>query len=90
MVATFYPLHVPSIPWHTFGLDCLTHLPESNGSNSVLIVVDHVTRMASFLPCTKTVIAEENATLVLQGVYRLHGPPRVMISDRGPKFLSGF
>jgi hypothetical protein len=85
MAATLYPL-----PWHTVGLDCWTHLPESNGFNIVLIVVDHLTRMARFLPCTKTATAGETATLSLQGVYRLHGLPRVLISDRDPKFASGF
>jgi hypothetical protein len=75
MAATFYPLHVPPVPGHTVGLDYLKHFHESNGFNSVLIVVDHLTRMAHFLPCTKTVTAEETATLFLQGVYRLHGLP---------------
>jgi transposase InsO family protein len=50
----------------------------------------HLTRMAHFLPCTKTVTAEETATLFLQGIYRLHGLPRVLVSDRDPKFASGF
>jgi hypothetical protein len=31
MVATLYPLLVPPRPWHTVGLDYLTHLSESNG-----------------------------------------------------------
>jgi hypothetical protein len=63
MAATLYPLHVPPIPWHTIGLDYLTHLPESNGFNIVLIVVDHLIRIVHFLPCTEIVIAEETATL---------------------------
>jgi hypothetical protein len=82
MAATLYPLPGPPKPWHTVGLDYLTHLHESNGFNNVLIVVDHLARMAHFLPCTLTVTAEETATLFLQGVYRLHGLPRVMVSDR--------
>jgi hypothetical protein len=89
MAATLYPLPVPSKPWHTIGLDYVTHMLESNGFNSVLIVVDYLTRMTHFLPCTKTVTAEEIATLFLQGVCRLHGLPRVLISDRDPKFVSG-
>jgi hypothetical protein len=90
MAATLYPLHVPPRPWHTVGLDYSTHLLESNGFNSVMIVVDHLIRMAHFLPCTETAIAEETATLFLHGVYRLHGLPRVLVSDRDPKFVNGF
>jgi hypothetical protein len=90
MAATFYPLPVPLRPWQKIGLDYLTHLPKSNGFNSVLIVVDHLTRMAHFLPYTETVTAEETATLFLQGVYRIHGLPRVLVSDRDPIFVSDF
>jgi hypothetical protein len=50
MVATLYPLPFPPIPWHIVGLDYLTHLLVSNGFDSALIVVDHMTRMAHFMP----------------------------------------
>jgi hypothetical protein len=64
MAETLYPLLVPPRPRHTIGFDYLTHMHESNEFNSVMIVVDHLTRMAHFMPCTKTVTAEENATLL--------------------------
>jgi hypothetical protein len=68
MAASFYPLHVPLIQWHTIGLDFLTHLHVSNGFDSVLIVVDHLTRMTHFLPCTKSVTPKETPNLFSQGV----------------------
>jgi hypothetical protein len=69
MAATLYPLHVPPRPWNTIGLEYLTHLPRSNGFDSVLIVVDHMTRMAHFRPCIESVTTEKTATLLLLGVY---------------------
>jgi hypothetical protein len=51
----------------------------SNDFDNMLIVVDNVTRMAHFLPCMKSVTFEETVSLLLQGVYQLHGPPRVMV-----------
>jgi hypothetical protein len=90
MAATLHPTHVPPKPWHAVGLDYLTHLPKSNSFNNVVIVVDLLTRMAHFLPCTETVTVEETAILFLQGVYRLHGLPCVLVSDRDPKVVSGF
>jgi hypothetical protein len=45
------------------GLDYLTHLHMSKGFDSVLIVVDHLTRMAHFMPCRDSVSAEKTATL---------------------------
>jgi hypothetical protein len=91
MAATLYPLpNLPRRPRHTVGLDYLTHLPMSNGFDSMMIVVDHLTGMAHFLPCTESITAEDIATLLLHGVYRLHGLPRVLVSERDPKFGSGF
>jgi hypothetical protein len=63
MAATLYPLHVPPKPWHIVGLHCLTHLHESNSFNNVLIVIDHLFRMAHFLPYLEIVTAEETPTL---------------------------
>jgi hypothetical protein len=63
MAATLYPLHVPPTPWHTVGLDYLAHLHVSNSFESVLIVIDHLTRVAHFLPCTKSVTTQETANL---------------------------
>jgi hypothetical protein len=63
MAATLYPLLLPPTPWHIFGFDYLRHLPVSNGFDRVLIVIDHPTRITYFLPCTKSVIANETASL---------------------------
>jgi hypothetical protein len=52
MAATLYPLLVPPRPWHQVGLNYSTHLSLRNGFDNVLIVADHLTRMAYFLLCT--------------------------------------
>jgi hypothetical protein len=50
MAATLHPLHVPPKPWHISGIDYLTHLHMSDGFESVLILVDQLTRMGHFMP----------------------------------------
>jgi hypothetical protein len=49
--------------WHIVGLDYLTHLHVSHGFDNVMIAVDHLSRMAHFLPCTKSVTTKEIANL---------------------------
>jgi hypothetical protein len=71
------------------GFDYLTHSPVSKGFGNLLIVVDHVTRMAHLQPCTMRVTREETANFNLLGVYRLHGLPRVLVNDRDPKIVNG-
>jgi hypothetical protein len=55
MVAALDLLHVPPRPWHIVGLDVLTHLYARTDFDSVLMVVDHLTRMAHFFPYTKEI-----------------------------------
>jgi hypothetical protein len=88
-VATLYPLFVSPTPWHILGFDYLTHLHVSNGFDNVLIVVDHLTRMAHFLPCTNSAATKETPILFLHGVYRIPGLPLVLFSDRDPRFAYG-
>jgi hypothetical protein len=84
ITATLYPLHVLPRPWHTISLECLIQFPVINSFDSVLIVVDILSQMVKFLPCTWTDISEETASLILHGVYILNGP-RMMVIDRDPK-----
>jgi hypothetical protein len=72
------------------GLDYLIHLSVNNSLDNVSIVVDHLSQMAHFLPCIKSVTTQESASLFSHGVYMLHGLPRVLVRDRGRRFVSGF
>ena len=57
---------------------------------TILVVVDRLTKMALFIPTTKSMAAPEVASLFLQHVVRPHGLPDMMVSDRDPVFTSHF
>ena len=84
------PLSVPSRPWATVAVDFIVKLPKSNGFDSILVVVDHFSKMSHFIPCKETITAKETAVLFLVNVFRIHGFPERIISDRGPQFKSKF
>ena len=90
--APVHPLPVPKYPWEVVGVDFVTCLPRSGKSSytAVMIIVDHLTRMAHFAPCHDEVTAEEAADMFVHHCYRLHGVPRVLVSDRDPRFISTF
>ena len=46
--------------------------------------------MAHFVPCHKEITSEELAELFLCNCYKLHGVPKVIVSDRDPKFVGNF
>ncbi|KAL2096038.1 hypothetical protein ACEWY4_008186 [Coilia grayii] len=84
------PLPVPSRPWSHISLDFVTGLPVSEGNTVILTVVDRFSKMAHFIPLPKLPSAKETAQAVQLHVFRLHGIPADVVSDRGPQFTSAF
>ena len=72
-------------------MDFLLGLPKiARKHDYVLVVVDHFSKMAHFLSCSKTSDASRVATIYSDEVVRLHGLPKIIISDRDVKFTSYF
>ena len=80
------PLHVPSRPFSSVGLDFITDLPDSNGSNCILVFVDRLTKAGHFVPCHGPPDAESTAHMFLSTIVRLYGVPDQTIFERGPQF----
>jgi len=68
----------------------VVELPESSGHDAVMTVVDAVSKRVHFIPMHTTVTAEEAARLFLHYVWKLHGLPKRIVSDRGPQFVALF
>ena len=84
------PLPILEKPWSSISMDFIVDLPESKTFDSIFVVVDRLTKMAYFVPCNKSVTGEEAARLFLENVYKYHGLPDDIISDRGTQFTSKF
>ncbi|KAI2655590.1 Transposon Tf2-6 polyprotein [Labeo rohita] len=82
------PLPIPSRPWSHIALDFITGLPTSQGNNTILTIVDRFSKAAHFVALPKLPTARETADLLVQHVFRLHGIPLDIVSDRGPQFTS--
>jgi len=88
------PLPVPDGPWQWVTLDFITDLPPSRlGAetyDTILVVMDKFTKMAHYIPTRKDIDAKTLGNIFLREVIRLHGVPRVIVSDRGPILTSKF
>uniref|UniRef100_A0A0W0FG09 Reverse transcriptase-rnase h-integrase n=1 Tax=Moniliophthora roreri TaxID=221103 RepID=A0A0W0FG09_MONRR len=85
------PLQVTpnSFPFQVCTMDLITDLPECDGLDSILVVVDHSsTKGVIFTPCTKTTDATKIAEMLIQHLYKRFGLPDRIISDRDPRFAA--
>ena len=65
-------------------MDFITKLPTSKGHDSILVVCDRFSKMSYFVAMTEKTMAEGLARLFRDNVWKLHGLPESVISDRGP------
>ncbi|QRV77028.1 Retrotransposable element Tf2 protein [Ceratobasidium sp. AG-Ba] len=84
------PLPIPQKPWEDLAYDFIVKLPESQGMDSILVVINRFSQQAHFIPCLESTNAEGVADLFIKEVWKLHGLPKTTVSDRGPTFNSQF
>uniref|UniRef100_A0AAX7VPW8 Gypsy retrotransposon integrase-like protein 1 n=1 Tax=Astatotilapia calliptera TaxID=8154 RepID=A0AAX7VPW8_ASTCA len=82
------PLPTPKRPWSHIALDFVTGLPPSSSNTSILTIIDRFSKAAHFIALPKLPSALETAQLLTQHVFRLHGIPQDIVSDRRPQFTS--
>ena len=70
--------------------ELVTELPELERMTAIAIFVDRLTKMVHFVPCKKDIMVQQYARLLIHHVFKLHGLPKVIISDRDPRVLSKF
>ena len=84
-------LPIPTRPWQQVSMDLITQLPRSRGGHDAIVVfVDKLTKMVHYAATTTSVTAPQLATLFLDRVFRLHGLPDSILSDRDPRFTAHF
>jgi len=89
-IGELHPIHIPSAPWDTISVNFIVELPQSAGHDSIMVIIDSVTKHAHFVS-TITMISAAGATqLFLNHVWKHHGLPRKVVSNRGPQFIVEF
>ena len=85
------PLPIPNQPWESLSMDIMGPIQKtSNGFDGLVVFVDRLTKMVHIAPCTMEHTAADFARLFYRHVFRLHGLPRSIVSDRDPRWTSRF
>jgi hypothetical protein len=58
--------------------------------DSILVFVDRFSKTVHMAACSKTGTSLDTAMLLYQNIYRLHGNPLEIVSDRDPRFTGKF
>ena len=69
-------------------MDYITDLPNSDGYTNILVVTDRLGKGVIFAPC-KDLSAETLADTFIREVFKHHGLPRAITSDRGSQLVKG-
>lgn len=85
------PLPIPRRKWDSVSLDLIVQLPKTkSGHTAIVNFVDRATKMIICEPTFNEVTAAQLANLYYKAVFRFHGVPSELVSDRDPKFTSEF
>jgi len=63
-------------------------LPVVAGKNAILVVCNRLSKMTYFVAMTEGTLAEGLARLLWDNVWKLHGLPESIVSDRGSQFVA--
>jgi len=83
------PNSIPEKPWMHISADFITKLPLAQGYDSILVVVDQLTKIVHFIPTMEKTSVEGLAKLFRDNVWKLHSLLESIILDRGPQFTAG-
>ena len=76
--------------WKEISINIIGPLPKSNKKDVIIVIVDWFTKIIQLKATTINVSSEEIAKIYWDEIWKLHGIPRTILSNRGSQFALRF
>ena len=83
-------LPISEWPWNSIFMDFIKKLLLFSGFDTILVIVDWLTKQVIFIPAHNTIMSVDLAHLFILHVFSKHRVPSHVTSDRGLEFVSNF
>jgi len=83
-------LPIPEQPWNSISIDFIEKLLSSFKFDTILVIVNQLTKQAIFILAHDTIMSTDLACLFVLYVFSKHSVPSYVTSDRGSEFVSNF
>jgi hypothetical protein len=87
---TLQPLSIPPAIWKDISMDFITGLPKSENKSVITMVFDRLSKYAHFCALQHPFTTSTVAQIFMDQVFKLHGMPHSIVSDRDPTFTNNF
>jgi hypothetical protein len=84
------PLPILENPWQEISIDMIGPLLKSEDQDAIIVIVDRFSKMIHLIPTTTSLSSLRLAEIYKKEIWRIHGIPRRIISNRGPQFALKF
>jgi transposase InsO family protein len=88
--APLHSLPVPQDCWQSVSMDYVFGFPKINHKTGVLVFVDRFSKMVHLTAVSENITSQQTAQIFMESVFKLHGMPREIVSDRDPRFNATF
>ena len=85
-----HPLEILKGSWQEISIDIIGPLSKSNRMDAIVVIVDQFTKMIRLKATITNISSEGIAKIYRDDIWKLHGIPRKILSDRRPQFALKF
>ncbi|MCO5573423.1 hypothetical protein L7F22_027194 [Adiantum nelumboides] len=85
------PLPIPDKQWESIAMDFIFDLPKTQtGNDGIWTIICRFSKQAHFIPIKKKIKLDQMTRLFMSNIFKYHGMPQSIVSDRDPRMTSLF